>query len=279
MFWTRMVLAGAIFMAVVSAPAQADGPGYSELDIEDLYGFRTQNKDAYAGYDFLPPVLLLPPDIFEFFQWGMAEGSCHSAIVTLQYNFSERYPELPAPYSSDGFRAWELIVLPRYYPRPLLCRAVLNVKEKEKEIAAAGLPPRPFAQNETRQRPPGAQDPWLLRDMAIQNFFALALEDYAPAQMALVLFSQESESLRLTPAYAYFLLARAQTNGFEDARLEPLLAEAQGALDASDVRVFSHASLTANGPKRSRWSSIEPWPLVTFAMGCPYRQLRARAPE
>ncbi len=58
----------------------------------------------------------------------------------------------------------------------------------------------------------------------------LAIEDYAPAQIMLARLSSEERHLRLTPAYAYYLLSRAKMNQSDDADLAPLYADAKAAL-------------------------------------------------
>ncbi len=160
-----------------------------------------------------------------------------------------------SPFNSlDGAKAWYGYVLPQYYPDLQFCLMAKQMEKVEKKFRASGE-----AQSFLRQRRDPGRDPIVglaQREVfsTIFDLIILAIEDYPPAQLMLVKLSRQKRHLRLTPAYEYFLLARAKINMHTDPDLKALYETAKADL--------SEKARAALDPliKSGEWP--QDWPLV-----------------
>lgn len=228
----KLVVLSACFLITQLSFAHAES-------VQDTLEMQARFKKVYENYVFPSPEIIFDDaEERSKFYAGIKNGECGTALVQLALNFWARFPDMPDPtdFKSGGFGAWHYIIAPRDYPELLFCRAMKDVELYDREIKTGKISKSlRFRQFETSQdttisRP----SPLVGRVQAIGDLLRLAMFNYAPAQVALAKLSEKGEAVRLTPAYAYYLLSRAKRSGYKASDLAPLLEKASAALSEEE---------------------------------------------
>ena len=245
-FWA-LSLAVAIAQIALSAPAGAD--------IESALARRAQSASVYAAYAFPPPEVLLGADVAVHYEDALAKGGCIWAETLLELAFGEANPGAAPVLSDTGFAAWFEYVLPKHYPRLSFCMVMEDIASNQAVIDAGSFPDQPLRQRYLDEDPDFNRDsPVFTLTSSYLGLIYLAEEDYAPAQAELVRLSEAGRNIRLTPAYAWFLIERAKAQGFDAPDLATLAAAASARLSQEAREALSPMIEAATWPRG--------WPMV-----------------
>ena len=234
------------------AAAQAAAPS-----VEGLLEWHADFVDIYREYTFPPPEQLIEPDRLTAFRGLIAKGDCFMAQLELANGFAHAYPQAPHPMKGDGDLAWREYVVPTHYPDIAFCVAKERVTRFQAEIEAKGLKVPPLPQHSSRDDRSNEEIEFTSarrRDMAIVRLIFIAENDHAPAQAELVRLSEAGRNIRLTPAYAYFLIERAKAQGFDAPDLATLAAAAAARLSQEAREALSPMIEAGTWPRG--------WPMV-----------------
>ncbi len=200
--------------------------------VESIYSRRDHYADFFGGFEFPPPELLLISYRLKWFREAVAKGECGIAAIQLATGFRDKNPSAPDPVDNDkAVVAFDLTILPRYYPATFLCRTLERLKRNQAEIDRQELWAPRLKQGRDTDEFLKMSIPAKFRNGNIESLVVLALEDYAPAQVILSQMSERGDAIRLTPGFNYYILARAKRSGLQSAELDRLLAKAKLALN------------------------------------------------
>ncbi len=222
--------------------------------VQSVLKHREQSQLVYPSQVLPPPEKLFDTafGLSRFYE-AVREGHCGGALLDIASAFHKRHPDLPHPHK-EGLLAWNDILAPRNYPELFFCRTMQHLDEHNREIkekAISGI--FRFSQFEKPLDPnilPGS--PLGRRASSAGDLFRLALFNYAPAQVALAALSEKGDVVRLTPAYAYYLLSRAKHLGYKASDLAPLLKKATAALSADERQQLTARIKSGDWPREER---------------------------
>lgn len=210
-------------------------------DVVSIYERQDKAKGMYQGYDFPPPSELLDEHALKRYHEKMLANQCNGALMELQVAFKDKHPEARHPMfpKEGGLLAWMYIIEPKYYPEALFCSTMKKLKQERESIRADGLVAPRFAQKIASDKD-FADLPFhvRIRDVEVGTLILLALNNYAPAQLELAKLSDEGTVLKLTPAYNFYILARALRGGLSDLSLFSLLKQAREGLGDAERKML-----------------------------------------
>lgn len=246
--WKIQLLPVVTFVCVMATSAPT-----SAFDVEGLYSEIEKFEPVIEGLEFPPPDRMLEDIDLEWFNENLADGECGAASSALFTEFLKRNDERVERFDfAWAISAWQVLVLPGHYPDVLFCKALASLEEAEAAIAAGDIADLPLSQRSNPEIK-GAH-PILGRWLNLASLILLAWEDYAPAQLELARRSERELGVRLTPGFAYFILARARQSGHQDPDLGRLFAKAESAL-SEEKRTEIEPAIKAGAWPRE-------WPVV-----------------
>ncbi len=226
--------------------------------VEFVLKLQDELKSVYQNISLPPPEQLFDDefDLREYYE-AIRNGKCNMAILDLGTAFHKENPNLPNPHGFDdgsGLLAWNHLMMPRFYPELVFCRAMQSLSKRQQEIKEKNISGHlRFGQfsraDDLKNLPPLALR---LRVGDVGELLVLTLFNYAPAQVALAALSAKGEAVRLTPAYAYFLLSRAKRLGYTASDLAPLLEKATAALSADERQQLTARIKSGDWPREER---------------------------
>jgi len=200
--------------------------------VESIYSRRDYYVDFFGGFEFPPPEQLLISYRLKWFREAVARGECGIAAIQLATGFRDKNPSAPNSVDSDkAVVAFDLMILPRYYPATFLCRTLERLKKNQAEIDRQDLWAPRLKQSRDTDEFLKMSIPAKFRNGNIESLVILALEDYAPAQVTLSQMSERGDAIRLTPGFNYYILARAKRSGLQSTELDRLLIKAEAKLN------------------------------------------------
>ncbi len=222
--------------------------------VQSILEMQAKYASFYKGIKFPSPKKLFrsESDLNNFY-WMIRQGDCSSALFKIADEFHKQNSNLPNPMS-EGLIAWSDIIAPRDYPELVFCKTMQSLDRYGREIKDKKVSGTiRFSQFEKPRNPnisPSSSPS--RRAFVVGDLFRLAMFNYAPAQVALAALSAKGEAVRLTPAYAYFLLSRAKRLGYTASDLAPLLEKAIAALSADERQQLTARIKSGDWPREER---------------------------
>ncbi len=230
------------------------GAGAASASVDRIYERNDLLAGLFAGYAFPPAHKLLRGARLTEYRLDMAIGACRSAAFKLEKALRERLARaLAAKGGVDPGLAFHRVVLARAYPEVALCQAVEELRLAQRQIVEKMLPaPRLRQKHDIAEYlAMGAVE--RLRNRAVADIINIALRDYAPAMVTLARIAESGAIVRLTPEFAYFILARARKKGLAGKELDRLLAKARAALGPSTLKALAPMIRAGKWP---RWAPV-----------------------
>ncbi len=225
--------------------------------VQSILEYQARFQSVYQGFVFPSPEKIFDSaySLSRFYR-DVKKGQCGTSLVELSMMFHEKYPEMPDPteFKGGGFGAWYYIIKPRDYPELLFCETMQDLNKVQQKIKEQGITGTLRFQQFRQPKDPDIEllSPLNSRVSSIGNILSLAMFNYAPAQVALAALSEKGDVVRLTPAYAYYLLSRAKRLGYKASDLAPLLEKAIAALSADERQQLTARIKSGDWPGEER---------------------------
>jgi hypothetical protein len=250
----RLALFSIAFL-LLSARAGAAESVRSILDVNS----RTPNP--FSGYDIPAREILREHSPY----WeavlrhrrydGAGPYDCTTELHQLYDGFKALYPNFPDPIGQ--LNAWSVHVTMVRFRALTMCSIREEVREALREIDALGLKIEPFPQhvsylNVDVEMLINRPKPLRALSSAIADLIWMSYKGYAPAMFELAKLSARDDVIRLTPRFAYYLLAVSDRAGLTDPAVPRLLAIARQNLNADDRAEIEQRVARRRWPKTER---------------------------